>query len=430
MRIFNTEVQLRLWHPLAVWGAILLSGCALPSPSFSDMSQKYQAEVELFQNNNILLNIVRASQGMPLAFLDIPSVLGTGAMSETVGLYSLNYSVSGQGVSSFFTPTGGSYYSPSLSLTANRSFNFTLSSLQNAQFQKGFLSKIPLDVLNYFMSENYSKELIYTLLIERFEYLDLKGVRHVLVNNPADSPENYARFQRELNMMIVSGLSTEQVLKVQALSPLLSAQQITENNAIIQYVGLRDKNINLDKVVKDKKIYYQLNKPESEVRFCFKKNQYTADVVKYFSKAVICHDSLQAKGKDEKLHNTGLTMTDEPGENGRFLSITLRSTQDVFEYLGKVIAVQNERKQTIKLYGDGPMSTDIIDINAGRPLLVASSDRRDSKPVANVDYGGIDYSIPKENNGHSVAVLNIMTQLINLLKVPGSIPPSPSVLVK
>jgi len=152
--------------------------------------------------------------------------------------------------------------------------------------------------------------------------------------------------------------------------------------------------------------------------------------VKYFSKAVICNDTLRAKGKDEKLHNTGLTVTDEPGDNGRFLSITLRSTQDVFEFLGKVISVQNERKQAIKLYGDGPITTDIIDINAGRPLLVASPDRRESKPVANVEYGGIDYSIPKENNGHSVAVLNIMTQLINLLKVPGSIPPSPSVLVK
>lgn len=430
MRIPYSELKLRLWHPIAVLGAFLLSGCTVPSPSFSDMSQKYQAEVELFQNNNILLNIVRASQGMPLAFLDIPSVLGTGNMNETVGLMSTNYSMSGQGMSSFFTPTNGSYYSPSVSVSAGRSFNFTLSSLQNAQFQKGFLSKIPLDVLNYFMSENYPRELIYTLLIERFEYIDLKGVRHVMVNNPADAPEKYARFQKELNLLIISGLSTEQVNKFQALSPLLPAQQITENNAIIQYLSLREKNINLEKVVKNNKTYYQLFKPESEVRFCFQQNQYTPEVIKYFSKGVVCHDSLRANGRDEKLHNTGPSVTDEPGDRGRFLSITLRSTQDVFEFLGKVISVQNERNQPITLYGDGPRSTDIIDITQGRPLLIAKPSGVVERPVAAVDYKGVTYSIPSENNGHSVAVLNIMSQLINLLKVPGSIPPSPSVLVK
>lgn len=430
MRIPITQLKFGLWHSLILWGAFLLSGCSVPSPSFSDMSQKYQAEVELFQNNNILLNIVRASQGMPLAFLDIPSVLGTGNMTETLGFISTNYSMSGQGLSGFLTPTTGTYYSPSASLTAGRSFNFTLSSLQNAQFQKGFLSKIPLDVLNYFMSENYSRELLYTLLIDRFEYVDLKGVRHTLINNPSISPAAYTEFQRELNMLIISGLGTEQINKVTPLSPLLTSQQITENNAIIQYVGLREKNINLDKVIKDKKTFYQLTKPESEVRFCFLKNSYTPQVVKYFGKSVVCRDPLEPRGKDDKLHNTGSTVMNEPGEHGRLLSITLRSTQDVFEFLGQVVKAQAERKQSILLYGDGPLSTDIIDVSKGKPLLVAAADRKDDRPVAVVDYGGVAYSIPRDNNGHSVAVLNIMSQLINLLKVPGSIPPSPSVLVK
>ena len=62
---------------IALVGA--LTGCTgINSSSFSDMSTAYRQIVENYSNENILLNIVRSSKNMPLSFLDIPSVIGTG----------------------------------------------------------------------------------------------------------------------------------------------------------------------------------------------------------------------------------------------------------------------------------------------------------------------------------------------------------------
>jgi hypothetical protein len=67
------------------------------------MSQTYQREIEKFQNNNILLNVVRASKNMPLSFLDIPNVIGTGSFSETIGAAGYLYG-SGSGLTGFLSP--------------------------------------------------------------------------------------------------------------------------------------------------------------------------------------------------------------------------------------------------------------------------------------------------------------------------------------
>ena len=43
---------------------------------------------------------------------------------------------------------------------------------------------------------------------------------------------------------------------------------------------------------------------------------------------------------------------------------------------------------------------------------------------------GNKYSIPATNNGYSTQVINLVSQLLTLNKVAGSVPPSPAVLIK
>ena len=43
---------------------------------------------------------------------------------------------------------------------------------------------------------------------------------------------------------------------------------------------------------------------------------------------------------------------------------------------------------------------------------------------------GNRYSIPAVNNGYSTQVMNLVSQLLTLNKVSGSVPPSPAVLIK
>ena len=118
----------------------LMGGCTtINSTSFNNMSSAYRDAVEGYSNDNILLNVVRASKNMPMSFLDIPSVIGTGNVVTDVGLATAQTSVGTAAVSS---TTGGS-----LGLSVNNGFTFTQASLDNAQFLQSFLKEIPLGVL-------------------------------------------------------------------------------------------------------------------------------------------------------------------------------------------------------------------------------------------------------------------------------------------
>ena len=415
--------------------ALIVVGCAVPSPSFSDMSQTYQREIEKFQNNNILLNVVRASKNMPLSFLDIPNVIGTGSFSETIGAAGYLYG-SGSGLTGFFSPytstVGGSYWNPSLSLSVNRSFNFTLSSLQNAQFEKGFLTRIPLETVNFFTSDQVPRELIFTLLIDRIEFNDLNGQRVVLNNNPLGNWVEYAKFQKELRLMIDGGLTTELLAKQVPISPLMKEEQIMKTNQMVEFVKLREKSMIMQEVLKGGVKYYQMVQVLPQARFCFEETNKTELVKNYFGSDIECSNPLAANTKPP---NT-LSSSKPLGKSKDFgppkvLSITLRSTQDVFEFLGAVLIAETQFNHVVRLKAlEGSGTKSISDIEREWPLLVTNVNSGAPKTLARIDYDGIDYSIPSKDGGYSVGVMNLLSQLVNLLKIPGSIPASPAVLIK
>lgn len=413
----------------------LMAGCSVPSPSFSDMSQTYQREIEKFQNNNILLNVVRASKNMPLSFLDIPNVVGTGSFSESVGAAGYLYG-SGSGLAGFFSPytstVGGSYWNPSLSLSVNRSFNFTLSSLQNAQFEKGFLTRIPLETVNFFTSDRVPRELIFTLLVDRIEFNDLNGKRVILNNNPLGDWAEYAKFQKELRLMIDGGLTTELLAKQIPISPLMREDQIMKTNQMVEFVKLRDKNMIMQEVRNASGKYYQMVQVMPQARFCFEDTNKLDLVKNYFGADIECFNPLATSNKTP---NT-LSVAKVSGKGGdvgppKTLSITLRSTQDVFEFLGAVLIAETQLNRVVRLKAlDDGGTKNISDIDREWPLLVANIDSGSSKTLARIDYDGVDYSIPMKDGGYSVGVMNLLSQLVNLLKIPGSIPASPAVLIK
>ena len=99
---------------------------------------------------------------MPLSFLDIPSVIGTGNVMANAGVNT--------------TQSAGTQVSPpsitsgSLGLSVNNGFTFTQASLDNAQFMQSFLKEIPLGVLGVKGTERLLPRAVsYTLLIENIE---------------------------------------------------------------------------------------------------------------------------------------------------------------------------------------------------------------------------------------------------------------------
>ena len=109
----------------------VLSGCgSTNSTTFRSMSAAYREVVEAYSNDNILINVVRASQKMPVSFLDIPSIMGTGNVSANAGVTATANSIS----------TMSNTLTPNVGLTVSGGYTFTQSSLDNATFMKPFLS--------------------------------------------------------------------------------------------------------------------------------------------------------------------------------------------------------------------------------------------------------------------------------------------------
>jgi hypothetical protein len=66
------------------------------------------------------------------------------------------------------------------------------------------------------------------------------------------------------------------------------------------------------------------------------------------------------------------------------------------------------------------------------PLLIVNkgSSIGSGSVISSVKYFGVDYTVPLEKNGYSSVVFDLMSLLVTLSKIPGSIPASPGILIQ
>jgi hypothetical protein len=420
---------------LGLISLVTLSGCTSVSPDFSDMSHSYQTSIEKYQNNNFLLNIVRSSKEMPLSFIDIPSVIGTGNITETAGLSGLIYSASpGSGLSGVFSAAsnGLSYTYPSLSLSLGRSFNFTQSSLANAQFEKEFLATIPIETINFFTKHHIPPELIFSLTIDSIEVLNPNGTSKVYFNNPTS--ENFAEYQALIRRLISLGLTTELIKTQNPMGPPMDVKKLgpTLAQTILQYVSSKNLNkLDFKPVSEKTPDNYQFTQEITTARLCFADYSNIQSVKSEFGESMLCQNPLgTAKQKFDRL---GITGTLSPNKDKTSLAIRIRSNSDIYNFLGEVLtaqiqpeprmvyltptAITNKQKKSLN-----EAEVPLIIIKKNPPLGI--------KSIASVEYDGDTYIIPADNASYSALVINILSQFLNLNKIPGSIPSSPAVLVK
>ena len=133
---------------------ILLSGCkAVSPPSFEEQSITYNRTMEQYKINQIFTNIIRAAEDRPLAFIDIPSVLGNANSSTTIG-GTLGFSSGGTLWDSLgFSDLTAAGINPEQMYSEG--FTFTQSSMDNATFWNVFMTRIPIQKLVYFRGDNF-----------------------------------------------------------------------------------------------------------------------------------------------------------------------------------------------------------------------------------------------------------------------------------
>ena len=390
------------------------------------MSQSYQSLLEKYNLNSALLNVVRASQNRPLSFLAIPSITGSGSISETAGVSANVLSALPSTVGGFLSAGAGTYYGGGFEATLGRSFTFTQSSMDNAEFSKKIMTPISLETINYLNNRHINKELLFSLTLSSIE-IKRPGEDPVVYNNYPDS-KSYAQFQQQLSRLIKLGLSTQAMEKKEAVGPLMP--EVFRDKEVLDYFEAQSKHrLSLEKVSTKHGVFFQVFQTREIANICFAKNEQAPAVAEEFGDKFFCFNHFGEY--DKKSHYIALNESTSKDNQKTLIRFVSRSTSEIFDYLGSILRTQlnnPDKNPTISRTvnpgdqsGEGQEKT---------PIFVIEKNNTRSKKLAIITYNDDTYSIPDENNGYSPLVVNIIAQLLALSRVPGAIPQSPAVLIR
>lgn len=412
--------------------ALALGGCSsINNVTFRDMSAAYRSVLEDYSNDNVLLNVVRASKRMPVSFLDMPSIVGTGSVMGTAGVSSVVASGSPGSLAGFFSAfstAGTSSYSPSLSLSVNTGFNFTQSSLDNAAFMRSFLTDITPDTVAALSNNAVAPpEVLYSLIIDSIEVRNQKDEVVLLVNNNPMDADYATNFQKVLYTLVEVGLTTEMSVTKEVLSPPMSAADITRQFGVLAN-AFNQPGFAVDVIKKSgSPDMYQAVKMAPKTTFCFNKQLTGAVLGKVLSDTAYCKSVGIFKGITSATNKNGAFKDETVG-----VVLHLRSTRTVFDYLGLLVAMQElspPKYVTIKNVWNASKSGSDQE-NSSYPLFIVNKDAKGPNILSSVTYDGSRYSIPSDTKSWTKDVLVSLGQLLSLNKVSGAIPPSPAVLIK
>jgi len=398
-----------------------LVGCSVPNPKMDDMAAQYQNTVEQYNFNNILLNIVRGSDNLPLSFLDIPSIIGTGNFSAGTGTSS--FSAGNLSGSIINGATSSFMLNPSISV--GTSFNYTQSSLDNAAFQTGFNSVIPLTTVNFFKTSNMPPELIMSLMIGSIEMVSADGQVEKVMNTPG--LESFPQFQAIAKLLVKYNLTTQITnTEIPSGPKMTEAQAATAMTALVTSKDLGKMQMKYFPAKGKEKSYYQLVTVTQMATLCLGESAYTKEIISKYGDQYFCAKPVATPDNQSK--HQGISATNEPQKGKTSIAINIRSNRDIYQYLGQILTIQ-AGNPNIQVVVD-PSYVVKGQTAKPQPIIVIKKNESVANPLAQITYRGNTYAIPSNDNGYTPLVINMMAQLLNLNKISGSIPPSPAVLVK
>jgi len=406
----------------------VLTGCAglTNSTSFREMSSAYREVLEQYANDNVLLNIVRASKSMPVSFLDMPSVMGSGGINNSVQVGPSIYGVApGSSLGGFFTPAPGSGVSAGVSLAVNNSFNFTQSSLDNASFMVSFLTDLkPAAIASLLNSQLATRDVLFSLAIESIEGQDAQGKTVAKFYNDPYSPK-FIEFQRTLYNLVRAGISVEQTQAMMPVSAPMDADTVNRNlQGVSAATSFGMTALVPTKLAGGRDGFQLMRLMPPDARICLEQKAADEQLSFRVAQAAYCKNSKASSGVVDK---------SKPEVT---LIIKLRSVRNVFEFLGALVNIQNgPEARMIKVVDSGKLGDNVTleqILAQSKPLFVVNKGSASGESMMSVTYQGTTYSVPKDDHNatYTNQVLVMLSQMLTLTKVPGSIPLSPAVLIK
>jgi len=402
---------------ISILSAILLSGCTTPvTPDFSAMSKKYANVLEQYQIDMIFTNIIRASLDHPLSFLDMPNITGTGSVL-TIPTALATFGGTGPYVAS---PLSGALglVTPSLSMQVGNSFNFSQSSLDNSAFWKPFLTPIGLDAAKYFLNNHIPREVIFSMVVDNILITYPDGQQKKLLNNPLRA--DYSEFQKAMYQLLNYGLTVQSSFNETFEGQPMTQAQLEKDYGMDYVKLLAGHSMRVipanQASSKTQQKTYQIIKTSPAFKLCSDQNQFKSALAKDFGSDLICQPSLNGSAAKEPQ-----------------TKFTFRSIKNIYDFLGQVTEAQLDNPPYLLTLPptDETLAKRSKFNESNRFALLVVSRNKDEKTFSTMEaLNDNTYSIPRENNGYSTLVINLLAQFQALAKSPGSIPSSPAVLIK
>jgi hypothetical protein len=210
-----------------------VGGCTLVD-QFGGRASDYNFQTANARNATILGNIVRAAYSLPLEFTDVTTLAGTASagatMSATVPVPT-NHAGAIAAQSVGLMPSG----------TASASNTVNVANLATQEFYQGLQTPLTMQQVAYYLTMRFgglSPSELLPLLISDIELRSPDGKTATLYNS-ADDPVAFNRFYSALNALISLGLTVEQVTKKAAttVGPELTATEASDPRLLASIVS-------------------------------------------------------------------------------------------------------------------------------------------------------------------------------------------------
>lgn len=405
-----------------------LSGCAsLGETPMVDMAVSHNQTIDQIERNTLLLNILRAADEQPLTFTAISYVGGNGSISSALSLSDSRKSFLAHVLS----------FSASAELGVSSGFSYSLSTLDNEQFNRSFLADLPLERLRYLhVGTSLYNSVLWTLAgrgIEANELADGEALSTRRYNN-STNPQEWAAFQELIAGALRLGMSFEDTPIEVPLGPRMSSTEAKQLTGTIinnwnQYHGggavagtARPKLVELGGP--DAALTHQLVMVSNKIRLCF--NPPKIQEWPYDGEA-LCRSGSAHQNWLRLQASRPPTAPPLPPISLKLQNLDIRSPREIFYFLGSVVRPQLERP------GSAPALVSAQKANEpARPLIniVCGRSPADKETLAVATHRGRACHIPRGDNSHSAHVMQYLGLLVTLSKVAGAVPTSPAVLLR
>ncbi len=278
-----------------------LAGCALVD-NFSGRAIDYNLQAEQAQEQQLLLNVVRASQRRPMQFTGLQSITGTASAS---------------GNSTLTTPFGEAMHRPkgavspdifSLGGSISGGPTFIVPVLDTQEFYQGILSPISLQVFDYYLQQGFPKEVLFDLFVSKIVVTQKSGNNSEMVfNNAVGDDAAFEQFQAMVDILIAAGLSTEHVETTSAFGPAIAAAKLQPSSSetggqqaaalLDAYANIANAGLKLAEGNGTDKGTYHLQKSEVKYRFCFTNEGASArNLLSNIGQSLYCNQSGDKSG--------------------------------------------------------------------------------------------------------------------------------------